>query len=160
MPVSTWFTRSVAWSPQLSLFVAMGDNPEVMYSSNGVSWTFRDLRTADGIVSASWVSLVWVPSARGRGGMFVAASAEGRVMISRNGFSWSMIFPPRLKPTALVGFAWSRELERLVAFGLEAPDRFPALTRLPLEFDDSTEFVVPDVDPPAPHLTSYIRALP
>ena len=81
--------RSVCWSPELNLFVAVASTGtatgnRVMTSSNGTTWTSR--------TSASdnfWYSVCWSPELN----LFVAVAAGGtttnKVMVSSNGTTWT-----------------------------------------------------------------------
>ena len=78
--------KSVCWSPQLGLFVAVSDTgtgDRVMTSSNGITWTTQ-ISAADN----NWRSICWSPEL----GLFVAVSDSGagnRVMTSPNGITWT-----------------------------------------------------------------------
>ncbi len=90
--------RSVCWSPELSLFVAVGVSTtgatnSVMTSPNGVSWTLRSTppatfsTTSDG---QQWASVCWASSIS----KFVAVAngfvQNERVMTSSDGVTWTL----------------------------------------------------------------------
>jgi hypothetical protein len=78
-PSSDW--RSVAWSPSLGLFCAVGTN-SVMTSPDGTIWTLRSSP------ENSWSSVVWAAELS----LFCAVSASGtgnRVMTSPDGITWT-----------------------------------------------------------------------
>jgi hypothetical protein len=79
-PAGPWL--SVAWSPTLALFAAVGSGGVVATSSNGQAWTPRVSPEAN-----TWASVDWSPSA----GVFVAVSTDGtsRVMSSTDGITWT-----------------------------------------------------------------------
>src|SRR5690606_33795282 len=77
---------SVAWSPRLGLFVAVG-NPEnsnhVATSPDGITWTSYPAPEDN-----NWRSVTWAPEI----GLFCATATSGtrRVMTSPDGVSWFM----------------------------------------------------------------------
>jgi hypothetical protein len=77
--------ESVAWSPELGVFVAVsstGTNDRVMTSSDGTLW---EVRTTP--VDNNWESVAWSPGLS----TFVAVSSTGtgdRIMSSTNGTDW------------------------------------------------------------------------
>lgn len=88
----TWTTRSqstatpllsVTWSPDLTLFVAVGNN-KIITSPNGVTWTDRTSPA-----SRNWKSVVWSPEL----GLFCAVASNSgfvtTIMTSPNGTTWS-----------------------------------------------------------------------
>jgi hypothetical protein len=101
--------RSVAWSPELGIFVAVADSgtgTRVMTSSNAINWTTRT-SAADNW----WYSVTWSPKLM----LFVAVAfgaSSNRVMISSNGINWTGY-------SGLDGrwqsICWSQELSIFVA---------------------------------------------
>lgn len=94
--VSNWTRRvtpvennwmGLAWSPELSLFVAVattGTGNRVMTSPDGITWTIRT-SAADN----NWVSVAWSPEL----GLFCAVANSGagdRVMTSPDGITWTI----------------------------------------------------------------------
>jgi len=94
--VTTWTTRtsavetsgwrSVCWSPELGIFVAVaqsGAGNLVMTSPDGITWTARVASSA-----FAWVSVCWSPEKA----IFVAVAASGagsRTMSSPDGVTWT-----------------------------------------------------------------------
>jgi hypothetical protein len=93
--VSTWTERtsvvynawrSVCWSPERSLFVAVstsGTGNRVVTSPDGITWTTRTSATDN-----QWFSVCWSPER----GLFVAVAQNGtgnRVMTSPDGITWT-----------------------------------------------------------------------
>ena len=76
--------RSVCWSPELSLFVAVSENGtnRVMTSPNGITWTARTASELN-----VWFSVCWSPELK----IFVAVAISGtnRVMTSLDGTTWT-----------------------------------------------------------------------
>ena len=78
---------SVCWSPELSLFVAVGKSADVygvMTSTDGTNWISRSVPAAN-----EWNSVCWSSDLL----LFVAVSGTGtadRVMTSSNGISWTL----------------------------------------------------------------------
>jgi hypothetical protein len=99
--------NSVCWSPELQLFVAVGSagNNRAITSSNGSSWTLRNLTILN-----NWTSICWSPELM----IFVAVSSSGnyRVAISDNGIDWKSIKCPINNWTSV---CWSPELNLFVA---------------------------------------------
>jgi hypothetical protein len=102
--------RSVAWSPSLSLFVAVansGTGDRVMTSPDGIAWTIRT-SAADN----NWVDVVWSPERS----LFVAVANTGtgnRVMTSPDGINWTIRTTPA--DNSWFGVAWSPSLLLFVA---------------------------------------------
>ncbi len=104
---------SICWSPLLSKFVVVssGSNSgsafDVMYSSDGINWTGVVLPTSN-----SWVSVVWSPEYS----MFVAVAKSGtdRLIISKDGISWSYYATPNTT-TFFSAIAWSPQLNKFTA---------------------------------------------
>jgi hypothetical protein len=111
---NSWFC--VEWSPQLGIFVslAMGGltSNRLMTSTNGTSWTMRELP-----VNNRWTDVCWSPELR----IFVA-TAEGpgtsnKVMTSSNGIDWSLQSPSEnnFENNSWYGICWSPQLMLFVA---------------------------------------------
>jgi hypothetical protein len=121
LAVSTWtgrsqgvpadcFWRDVCWSPQLRLFVAVGDrnpNAYVIYSSNGIHWN------SVSVDNNAWFCVEWSPQL----GIFVSlamgGSTNNRLMTSTNGTSWTMRTLP--VNNRWMDVCWSPELGIFVA---------------------------------------------
>jgi hypothetical protein len=77
--------RSVCWSGELGIFVAVSENGSnrVMTSPNGITWTGR----ASTNETNEWFSVCWSPQLR----LFVAVANDGtnRVMTSPDGITWT-----------------------------------------------------------------------
>lgn len=117
--IQAWRTRtpaanhewtSVAWSPELGLFVAVsrtGSTNRVMTSKNGIQWTIRTAASSN-----NWNQVIWIPQL----GFFVAVSSSGtnnHIMTSSGGTTWTaQTTPANIEWRAL---AWSPELQILVA---------------------------------------------
>ena len=108
----TWTTRTasasqfygLAWSPSLSLLVAVGQTNGLgfMSSPDGVTWTTR---TTPG--DKGWQGVAWAPSL----GLFAAVGVSGtgnRIATSSNGVNWTLRTSPA--DNNWVGIAWSPEL--------------------------------------------------
>ena len=112
--VSTWtdrtidasFWRSVTWSPELSLFVAVattGTN-RAATSPDGITWTNRT------IDFSGWKSVTWSPDLS----LFVAVAFSGtnRVATSPDGVTWT---GRTIAPNLWQSVTWSPELSLFVA---------------------------------------------
>jgi len=78
--------RSVCWSPQLAIFVAVADSGtnQVMTSSNGINWIARAALAQ----VCEWRGVCWSPELR----LFVATNAgagSNKVMTSPDGITWT-----------------------------------------------------------------------
>lgn len=119
--INTWRTRtpaannewtSVAWSPELRLFVAVsrsGTTNRVMTSNNGIAWTIQTAASNN-----NWQSVIWIPQL----GFFVALSSSGtnkQIMTSSGGITWTAQTTPVSNEWR--GLAWSSELQIVVAVG-------------------------------------------
>jgi hypothetical protein len=117
--VSTWTSRtsaadngwrSIVWSPELSLFVAVSDTGtgnRVMTSPDGIIWTTRT-----SAANNSWYSIAWSPELS----LFVAVAITGtgnRVMTSPNGLTWTT--RTSAADNDWWGVTWSSELSLFVA---------------------------------------------
>lgn len=104
---------SVAWSPELNLFVAVsniGSTNRVMTSPDGVTWTSR----AGTGANDHWRSVVWSSGA----GLFVAIGSGGganKVMTSPDGITWTSRTPSEAGDWVAV--TWSPDLNLFVAVG-------------------------------------------
>jgi hypothetical protein len=99
--------QGIAWSPQLSLFVAVGDGATpVMTSPDGRVWTARAAS------NQLWMDVAWSPAL----GLFVAVAQTGaqRVMTSPDGINWTL---RNASNNALLwkSVAWSPEKSIFVA---------------------------------------------
>lgn len=117
--VSTWTTRasaannnwrSVVWSPELRLFIAVGDTgtgSRVMTSPDGITWVTR-ASAADN----DWWSVAWSSQL----GLFAAVSYTGtgnRVMTSPDGITWTT--RASAADNQWTSIVWSPELALFVA---------------------------------------------
>ncbi|MBP7804765.1 MAG: hypothetical protein KA052_00895 [Candidatus Pacebacteria bacterium] len=95
--------RSVAWSPELGLFVAVSEEVNeqiVITSTDGISWTPRT-----GVAGHyDWKSIAWSPEL----GIFTAVSVNNAFMTSPDGIAWTEVTPPSNKPWSSI--VWSPEL--------------------------------------------------
>jgi hypothetical protein len=86
-PLPSTIINNIAWSSELSRFVALGSaSANVFTSSDGITWTTT---TSTTLPPLSYASLVWSPELR----IFCAVSASGsiggkNVAISSNGTDW------------------------------------------------------------------------
>lgn len=93
---NNWF--SVVWARELGLLVAVatsGDGNRVMTSRDGITWVSRA-----SAANNAWFSVAWSAEL----GYFVAVGSSDRVMVSRNGFEWSLRDAPSANWSAI---AWS-----------------------------------------------------
>jgi hypothetical protein len=110
--IDSIFWNSICWSPELGLFVAVGNgsvsgytttNNRVMTSTDGYIWTIRSSAADYGWNSVCWSSEL---------SLFVAVSSSG-VMTSSNGITWT------LRTSAVDNVwnsvCWSAELTLFVA---------------------------------------------
>jgi hypothetical protein len=87
--VGTWIGRAqpviqqaftaVCWSPELRLFVAVGDGGKVVTSPDGITWTERNSGTTTNLST-----VVWCPEL----GLFVAAGGNP-ILTSPDGITWT-----------------------------------------------------------------------
>ena len=105
VPDATNLCRGICWSPELGLFVAVGDsgNNRVMTSPNGITWTSRIATSA-----SRWYSVCWSKEL----GIFVAVSRDIQVMTSSNGITWISRTPASGAGRSV---CWSPELILFVA---------------------------------------------
>ena len=109
--------RSVCWSPEKGLFVAVaesGTGNRVMTSPDGINWTSRT-STSD----LGWTSVCWAaeaPNGLGGTGLFVAVAQTGtsteKVMTSPDGIVWTARTTPDNQWHSV---CWSKELSLFVA---------------------------------------------
>jgi hypothetical protein len=111
LTVATQWT-SIAWSPQLNLFVAVGQFPSttgqyVATSPDGITWTSRTTP------ASTWNSVTWSPELN----LFVAVGASGlnRVMRSSDGINWTSGSAASFNSWESV--IWVSELNLFVAVG-------------------------------------------
>jgi hypothetical protein len=103
---------SITWSPELSLFAAVGTN-SAMTSPDGVNWTAR---TA---ISSSWRAITWSPELS----LFVAVATSGtnRVMTSPNGINWTA--RTAASNNVWQSVTWSPELNLFAAVSQDGANR-------------------------------------
>jgi len=97
--------RSVCWSKELGIFVAVGDGGgqtnRAMTSPDGINWTLQTTPNTD------WQSVCWSPELR----LFVATAPSAisgqQIMTSPNGINWTLITNPT---SILRSICWSPEL--------------------------------------------------
>ena len=119
-----WY-RSVCWSPELSLFVAVAQDPltdtyGVMTSPDGITWTGRTSP------KNQWTSVCWSPELS----LFVAVAFDNfegvstgtdQIMYSSNGINWTSIDAPIAN--SWVSVCWSPELSLFVAVSTDGSNR-------------------------------------
>ena len=97
--------RRVSWSPELGMFVAVGEqHPGIMTSTDGTIWTFIGL--SDNYAPLS--SICWSPELK----IFVAVGSFGKILNSNNGINWNIT---TIASNAWVGVSWSPQLGIFVA---------------------------------------------
>jgi hypothetical protein len=81
-PIAARNWDGLAWSPTLSLFVAVASDvtPAIMTSPDGITWTSRTEP-----VSSAWRAVTWATGLN----LFVAVSTAGLVMTSPDGITWT-----------------------------------------------------------------------
>lgn len=112
-PTTVMSHYSVTYSPELDMFVSVGNNIATNSVGNG-GWFNR----SSGVVLANnWTAVTWSPSL----GMFVAVAQSGtgpRSMYSTDGVTWNSGVTTNIPTTALwQGIAWSPSLGMFVAVG-------------------------------------------
>lgn len=103
-PSANW--RSICWSPTRNLFVAVangGGTDYVMTSPDGINWTGRTAQTGN------WYSVCWSPELA----LFCAVSADGLIMTSSVGITWSLRVSP--EAWAFTSVTWASGPGVLVA---------------------------------------------
>lgn len=105
--------RSICWSPELSIFVAVGDGANTTYvatSPNGLEWTAR----TPSIAASVFTSVCWSAELN----LFVAVATVTNVnaiMTSPDGITWTT--RTQTTATPLQAVTWSPELGLFVAVG-------------------------------------------
>ncbi len=114
--------QSICWSPELSMFCAVGDNglgsgtaSSGMISLNGAAWTSNNIDT-----SYVWTSVCWSPelgklcavSYHNEGGIF---GSSARSTISTTGTSWTLNYVTNTP--YLYSVCWAAELGLFCAVG-------------------------------------------
>ena len=88
--------QALAWSPSLSLYVAVGDAGYISTSTDGRTWTTVDpAPTVDDIFGVAWLN-----------GRFYAAGAAQGILTSIDGTTWVNATTPGA-PLALESIAWN-----------------------------------------------------
>jgi hypothetical protein len=106
LEADTW--HAVAWSPTLSLFVAVGQGGThyAASSQDGITWTPRTLATGN------WRGVVWAPALN----LFVAVSTiTNFAATSPDGIAWTI---QTIEAGNWASIAWSSQLSLLVTVGL------------------------------------------
>lgn len=110
---------SIAWSPKLSLFVAVGNNHlgnRIIRSPDGINWTVCDVSYD----YQNWKNIVWVEDL----GMFYVTSTDSAydnvLLTSTDGITWSMTYPPTDARYTWKNFVWAQSLNKLYCFGEDA----------------------------------------
>jgi hypothetical protein len=107
----TGLWRDVVWSPERSLFVAVGSSGSIMTSTDGVNWIY--ISTS---IDRTWASVCWSAER----GLFVAVSFNSifdtsNIMTSTDGVNWTLV------TNTPSGFwrdvIWSQEKNLFVAVG-------------------------------------------
>lgn len=104
--------RAAAWSPALSLFVAVGTvggTNEVMTSPDGLNWTAR----TPSVTGIQWNEVLWAPAIS----KFIAYSPDngGRAMTSTDGTTWTVGSVLYSTLIAYYGVTWSEDLGLAIA---------------------------------------------
>jgi hypothetical protein len=88
--------RALAWSPSLSLYVAVGDAGYIGTSADGSSWNTLDpAPTTSNLYGVAWLN-----------GRFYAAGDAGAILTSVNGLDWVIATTPA-SSFALNSIAWN-----------------------------------------------------
>lgn len=111
VPLGDWTT--VAWSPDISQFVAVGPGV-AMYSPNGITWT-----ASTNVPDGAWSSIVWAPELN----MYCAVAPTGtyRVMVSSDGIVWRGINVPEMN--AWQSVCWSPDMGMFCAVSNDGTNR-------------------------------------
>jgi len=101
--------RSICWSPELSLFVAVADlgTVRVKTSPDGITWTTRAAAS-----TAPWFNVVWAPEIS----LFISTAYDGSAMTSLDGVTWTLNATPN--GNFWHGLAWSPSLLLAAAVSL------------------------------------------
>lgn len=101
--------RTICWSPELSIFVAVAQTGQINTSSNGITWTNRTSPAANG-----WSSICWSPEKS----LFVVVAISGtqKVMTSPDGVTWTLRTPSSDTPLWYC-ITWANSLELFVVGG-------------------------------------------
>lgn len=104
--------RDFAWSPELGLWVAVGDNGAVKTSPDGKVWTNR---TSGFSGSLPINAVCWSPELS----LFVAVGNDNRGTRSADGITWTGMTDLKFGTSfnSIYGIAWSPTLGMFVAFG-------------------------------------------
>lgn len=132
------FWRSVCWSAELSLFVAVAysdfgaPGQRICTSPDGVTWTLRTTPTDRG-----WTVIEWSPSL----GKFIAleAGSGGWVLTSTNGTTWTESQVAAATSATWRDLIWSPELSLFVACASSGTERM-------MTSPNGTSWTVRDVD--------------
>ena len=108
---------SVCWSPDLFMFVAVGNsgiNNRVTYSYNGINWFNLTINNNN-----NWNSICWSSELQ----LFVAVANSGtqRVIVSNNGINWTLYNTSSNNNWNSI--CWSPELQLFVAVASSGTDR-------------------------------------
>ena len=140
--ITSWY--GVAWSPQLGLFVAVGQNSiNSAWSTDGKNW--YPATTQLNFDTTNWQGVAWSPQL----GLFVAVGTSGiNSAWSTDGKNWyPAITQLNFDTTSWQGVAWSPQLGLFVAVGsgnsawsTDGKNWYPAIT--PLNFDTTSWYAV------------------
>jgi|LakMenEpi03Aug12_release.lakeMendotaPanAssembly.Ray.scaffolds.fasta_scaffold21095_2 hypothetical protein len=132
LPTSTTW-RSVCWSPERGMFVAVGNN-KVVYSFDGLIWSDQ----TTGVDLNGWFSVCWSPQRS----IFVAVASIGtnKVMYSSNGINWTSVLLSNSVSWADV--CWSTQLGLFLAVGTTTSNR------VMYSYDGSSNWTQPALDVP------------
>ena len=108
LPLHTYIS-SLCWSPQLSIFVGVGNSGHVAYSSDGILWNTVTCGN-------QYKSVCWSPDLS----LFVAVGVN-TIMYSSDGMNWTTVSQNSI---TLYSVCWSPDLSLFVAVGLGASSMF------------------------------------
>ena len=117
---SVTYITQVCWCPKLEIFIGctQTSSKSIMYSTNGISWTFPS-----SVPYSDWISICWSEELN----IFVCVSSYGptySVMRSANGTSWTAYDPQTTANTLPLGgwysVTWNQHLNRFIAVGESA----------------------------------------
>ena len=117
---SSGYNSAIAWSPQLQIFVVVGQgtsNTKTMYSYNGIDWFLGSMLTSLGGIHSNTVC--WSPQRN----LFVAIGgyerdniSDYKAMTSSDGINWTERITPTIsRSSQWVSICWSPELSLFVA---------------------------------------------